>query len=116
VAATFGPCTAVEFTRYARGAIGTNAGGVHTVVTQTLSTGRTHVNAASGFVADNPDDDIVGEAEPTALVARLDAARIDIGGQLGHDRRGDAEGCLPRDEGVQRSPRRLKIGEIWGCF
>jgi hypothetical protein len=62
-----------------RAHVGTNAGGVHTIVTQTLSTGRTHVNAASDFVADNPDDDIVGEAEPTALVARLDAARIDIG-------------------------------------
>ena len=58
-----------------RAHVGANAGGVHTVVTQTLSTGRAHVNAASGF-ADNPDDDIIGEAEPTALLARLDAACI----------------------------------------
>jgi hypothetical protein len=37
-----------------RAHVGANAGGVHTVVTQTLSAGRAHVNAASGF-ADNPD-------------------------------------------------------------
>jgi hypothetical protein len=52
--------------------------GVHSVITATLSTGGAHVNAASGLVAEDPDDYVVGEAEPTALLSGLDAACIKI--------------------------------------
>ena len=47
--------------------------GVHSVITATLSTGGAHVNAATGLVADDPDDDIVDEAKPTILLTRPDA-------------------------------------------
>src|SRR6266478_6380075 len=95
-----------------RAHVGANAGGVHSVVTPTLSTGRAHVNAASGLVADNPDDDIVGEAEPTALLARLDAARIDIGGNDGPARHRfrDVEGFVERPRHGQRGHDRHQIG------
>src|SRR5262249_1305946 len=47
---------------------------------ETLARAVGSLGGTEGAVPDNPDDDIVGEAEPTALLARLDAARIDIGG------------------------------------
>ena len=50
-----------------------------------MAAGGAHVDAAS---VHDPDDDIVGEAEPTALLTRFDATCIDIGdndGQPGID-------------------------------
>src|SRR5262249_42726771 len=95
-----------------RAHVGANAGSVDSVVTPTLSTCGAHVNAASGLVADNPDDDIVGEAEPTALLARLDAARIDIGGNNGPawHRFRDVEGFVERPRHGQRGHDRRQIG------
>jgi hypothetical protein len=45
-----------------------------------LAAGGAHVDAASVVVAYDPDDDIVGEAEPTALLTRFDATCFVIGG------------------------------------
>src|SRR5262249_18995909 len=94
-----------------RAHVGANASGVDSVVTPTLSTSGAHVNAASGLNADNPDDDIVGEAEPTALLARLDAARIGIGGNNGPARHRfcDVEGFVERPRHGQRGYDRRKI-------
>src|ERR1700757_499611 len=47
-----------------RAHVGADTRGVHSVVTPTLAAGGAHVDAASVLVTDDPDDDIVGEAEP----------------------------------------------------
>src|SRR5712691_9247802 len=60
--------------------VGADTCRVHSVVTPTLAAGGAHVDAASLLVDDDPDDDIVGEAEPPALLTRFDATCIDIGG------------------------------------
>src|ERR671937_2907340 len=70
-----------------RAHVGADARRVHAVVAAALSTGGAHVDAASRSVADDPDDDIVGEAEPAGLLARLDTAGIGVrrdDGPAGH--------------------------------
>src|SRR5262249_20743953 len=52
-----------------RAHIGADARRVHAVVAAALPAGGAHVDAASRSVADDSDDDIVGEAEPAALLA-----------------------------------------------
>src|SRR5262249_46319776 len=60
--------------------ISADAVGVHTVVALTLSAGRAHIDAGSGLVANDPDDDVVCKTEPTALLTCLNAACINIEG------------------------------------
>src|SRR5262249_38737452 len=86
--------------------------GVHPVITATLSTGGAHVNAASGLVAEDPNDYVVGEAEPTALLSGLDAACIKIGGNDGPTRHRlrYVQGLAERSPHGQRRHDRRQIG------
>src|SRR5262249_9207990 len=56
--------------------IGADACGIDAVVAGTFAAGRSHVDSTSDLVADNSDDDIIGEAKPTALLASFDTAGI----------------------------------------
>src|ERR1700741_3294819 len=74
-----------------RAHVGADACRVHAVVTAALPAGGAHVDGASPSLAGDPDDDIVDEGEPTALLARLDAADTGVGrddGPAGHRFRG----------------------------
>src|ERR1700745_3355185 len=95
-----------------RAHVGADTRGVHSVVTPTLAAGGTHVDAASVLITDDPDDDIVGEAEPTALLARPDATCTDIGGNDGPARHRcrDIKGLVERHRHRQRRHDRHHIG------
>src|SRR5262245_33679104 len=60
--------------------VGADTSCVHSIVTDPLAAGGAHVDAASCLVAGDPDDDIVGEPEPTALFAGLNAPLLGIDG------------------------------------
>ena len=75
--------TALPVRKAKRPHVGADTCRVHLVVSPTLEAGAAHVDAASLLVDDDSDDDIVGEAEPPALLTRFDATCIDIGGNDG---------------------------------
>src|SRR5260370_42045345 len=95
-----------------RAHVGADTCGVHSAVTPTLAAGGTHVDAASVLITDDPDDDIVSEAEPTALLTRLDATCIDIGGTDGPARHRcrDIKGLVERHRHRQRRHHQHYIG------
>src|SRR6266481_1047426 len=100
--------TALPVRNAKRPHVGADTCRVHSVVTRTLEAGGAHVDAASLLVDDDPDDDIVGEAEPPALLTRFDATCIDIGGNDGparhrcRDIKGLVEGHRHRQPGRDR--------------
>src|SRR6266567_3319943 len=79
--------------------VGTDALGIDAEVAASLTALRAHVDTAPGRLGRDPDHDVVGEAEPSAGLARLDAAGRRIGR---HD--GPARHRLRR---IQREPERL---------
>jgi hypothetical protein len=58
---------------------GANASRVHSIVTLPLSAGGAHVDASPGAVASDPDNNVIGEAEPSALLTCLDTACLGVG-------------------------------------
>src|ERR1700737_824657 len=59
--------------------VGADAGGVDAKIAAPMARRGAHVDATSRAGLGDPDDDVVGEAHPKALLARLDAACRGIG-------------------------------------
>src|SRR5260370_17718200 len=59
--------------------VGTDALDIDAEVAASLAALRAHVDTAPGRLGRDPDHDVVGEAEPSAGLARLDAAGRRIG-------------------------------------
>src|SRR5260370_35311123 len=63
--------------------VGTDALDIDAEVAASLAALRAHVDTAPGRLGRDPDHDVVGEAEPSAGLARLDAAGPRIGPHAG---------------------------------
>src|SRR5262245_46252420 len=60
--------------------IGADAGAIHTVIACSLPAGGTHIDTAPDLIGANPDDNVIGEAKPAALLTGLDTAGIGVRG------------------------------------